>query len=237
MKKLLALTLIALGVVFAPSGSEAYADGTTYYVSLAGNDANSGTATTKPWKTIAKVNATTFGPGDKILFQGGYQFPGSISFAEGEGGTAAQPITISSYGTGQATIAAGDQVGLSVYNAGGYVVSNLRFVGSGSGRNKARGIGFYTDLDGDVKLEYLRIDKVTVNGFHWGGVEIGGWNGTTGYRDVRITNVTAYDNGWAGVIVYGKEHYSHADVYVGNVRAYNNPGIAGGDFDSATASS
>ena len=232
MKKLFVLTLMAFAAALAPLGREAHAEGTTYYVSPIGNDANPGTSTTQPWKTIAKVNATAFKPGDKILFQGGRQFSGALSFDEGEGGTSTQPITISSYGSGQATIAAGDRAGLSAYNAGGYVVSNLRFVGSGSARNRARGIGFYTDLDGDVKLEYLRVDNVTVNGFHWGGVEIGGWNGTTGYRDVRITNVTAYDNGWAGIIVYGKEQYSHADVYVRNVRTYNNPGIPGEDFDS-----
>src|SRR5262249_55044824 len=43
----------------------------TFYVSPTGNDANNGTDPLTPWKTLAKVNATVFAPGDTILFQRG----------------------------------------------------------------------------------------------------------------------------------------------------------------------
>jgi hypothetical protein len=43
----------------------------TYYVSTNGNDSYNGTSVSTPWKTIAKVNAQTLLPGDKVLFQAG----------------------------------------------------------------------------------------------------------------------------------------------------------------------
>jgi hypothetical protein len=45
----------------------------TYYVSSsAGNDSNSGTATSAAWKTLAKVNGSTFVAGDRILLARGH---------------------------------------------------------------------------------------------------------------------------------------------------------------------
>lgn len=41
---------------------------TTYFVSNNGDDANSGLSSADPWLTINKVNASTFLPGDSILF-------------------------------------------------------------------------------------------------------------------------------------------------------------------------
>src|SRR5947208_16534051 len=46
----------------------------TYYVSATGNDSASGTSPQAAWKTIARVNAKDFNPGDRVLFQGGKTF-------------------------------------------------------------------------------------------------------------------------------------------------------------------
>ncbi len=43
---------------------------TTYYISIStGNDSNSGTLASLPWKTLNKVNSFSFSPGDSILFK------------------------------------------------------------------------------------------------------------------------------------------------------------------------
>ena len=53
---------------------------TTYYVSSStGDDANAGTSTSVPWKTIAHVNGQTFQPGDSILFKRGDVWNESLS--------------------------------------------------------------------------------------------------------------------------------------------------------------
>ena len=50
--------------------SEAWA--ATYYIDTTnGNDKNDGLSEPSPWKTIAKVNALRFNPGDQILFKRG----------------------------------------------------------------------------------------------------------------------------------------------------------------------
>jgi hypothetical protein len=71
--------------------------GTTYYVSTSGSDANSGTDASSPWQSLAKVDATTFQPGDRILFEDGDSWTGQL-WPKGSG-TADAPITLGSYGS------------------------------------------------------------------------------------------------------------------------------------------
>lgn len=71
--------------------------GATYYVdSLNGVDSNPGTSPTWAWRTIAKVNLTTFRPGDAILFRRGREWREQliVSCSGREG----RPITYASYG-------------------------------------------------------------------------------------------------------------------------------------------
>jgi uncharacterized repeat protein (TIGR02059 family) len=49
----------------------AIASATNYYVSSSGNDSNNGLSSSTPWKTIAKVNASSFATGDSIFFKRG----------------------------------------------------------------------------------------------------------------------------------------------------------------------
>jgi hypothetical protein len=76
---------------------------TIYYVSSSGNDANNGTSTATPWKTIAKVNsvwaAGTFAPGDQILFKRGDTWTGE-TIVPTESGTSGNHIFIGAYSTG-----------------------------------------------------------------------------------------------------------------------------------------
>ena len=66
--------------------------GTKYYVSPNGSDSNNGTSPYYPWKSIAKVNATTLKSGDAVLFERGGEYRGKI--------TATAGVTYSAYGTG-----------------------------------------------------------------------------------------------------------------------------------------
>jgi hypothetical protein len=69
----------------------------TYYVSITGSDTNPGTQA-QPWKTIAKVNASSFSPGDSILFKRGETW--SETLIPPSSGSAGSPITFGAYGTG-----------------------------------------------------------------------------------------------------------------------------------------
>lgn len=202
--------------------------GTTYYVSPSGKDSNRGTSPTSAWRSISKVNSLRFQPGDRILFEGGATYTGQLYFDAQDVGTASNPIVISSYGNGlRAKIDSGNSSGFFAYNTGGYSISDLSFIGSGSTTNNADGISFYNDLPGNVKLDYIQIKNVDVSGFKKYGVSIGGWNNQSGYRNVSINNSATHDNGKGGILTYAQTLNVNENVYIGRVQAYNNFGIAG----------
>lgn len=98
---LIALALIAalMGATLTASPASA-AGGVAYYVdSQSGNDANSGTSAAAAWKSLDKVNLTTFQPGDSILLASGSSWTGAQLWPKGSGSAGAD-ITIDSYGSG-----------------------------------------------------------------------------------------------------------------------------------------
>ncbi|GMQ61954.1 CBM96 family carbohydrate-binding protein [Vallitalea maricola] len=79
------------------------ATGTTYYVdSLNGDDSQSGTNEASAWKTLDKVNSTTFQSGDKILFKAGCVWNGQL-WLKGSGAEG-NPIIVDKYGVGDKPI-------------------------------------------------------------------------------------------------------------------------------------
>ena len=49
-----------------------------YYVSLLGNDSNSGLSEKQPWRSIERVNATQLLPGDSVWFKADQTFFGNL---------------------------------------------------------------------------------------------------------------------------------------------------------------
>ena len=89
----------------------AIASATNYYVSSAGNDANNGLSSTTSWKTIAKVNSTSFSPGDIIYFNKGEIWRETLTVPSS--GSSGANITFSSYGTGVDPIISGSDLDIS----------------------------------------------------------------------------------------------------------------------------
>ena len=100
-----------------------------YYVSVSGNDSKSGSSAATAWKTISRVNQNQYVPGDRILFQGGEAFPGTLNFRNTSAGTAAMPIVITSYGTSRAIIQGGSGYAFRAYNTAGFVISTSTLPG------------------------------------------------------------------------------------------------------------
>lgn len=206
--------------------------GATYYVSPSGSDKAHGTSPRAAWRTVHRANQTRYAPGDSVLLQGGEVFPGRVYLDQSSMGTPEMPITISSWGTGRATIAAPENSGaIYIYNTAGIRISNLNVTGNLNSTNRPNGIMFYNDLPNDTKLSGIRISDVEASGFNGQGISIGGWNGKSGFADVRITNVIVHDNTLSGINVWGPDDasrpgYAHRNVYIGYSKAYNNPGVA-----------
>lgn len=68
----------------------------TYYVSSDGNDGASGLSVADAWRSLDKINSTTFRPGDRILLRSGDEWKGQIVLKGS--GSEGNPITLSSFG-------------------------------------------------------------------------------------------------------------------------------------------
>jgi parallel beta-helix repeat protein len=88
----------------------------TYYVdSQLGNDNASGQSAATPWKTIAKVNASAFQPGDRILFVSGRIWREQLVVPSS--GAPGSPIVFDTIGSGSLPVISGaDLVPLSAWS-------------------------------------------------------------------------------------------------------------------------
>jgi hypothetical protein len=104
MKKIVIVILsIVLIIIFFILNSDVSA--TTYYISTTGNDASNGLTPSTAWKTMAKVNVTSFKPGDSILFKRGdiwnlFNENNTTGLVADNSGKKGSRIVYGAYGTG-----------------------------------------------------------------------------------------------------------------------------------------
>ncbi len=161
-----------------------------YYVAENGDDSKDGKSPETAWKSLDKVNSTTFAPGDVIHFKGGNVWTGQL-WPKGSG-TSENRITLTSYGegrpringngTGRATVDADETRGDTNSNSKEQVVSGAiqlvdqeywiienfevtnKRVGYASNRS---GILIYNSMpDPNSKAQYLRGITVRNNYVH-----------------------------------------------------------------------
>lgn len=224
--------VLAIGLFVFAAGKKtdkrilAQITGTTYYVSPTGNDGNSGTSASYPWKTIDRLNSVNLQGGDGILFETNQTFDGKLYFDAQDTGTETSPIIVSTYGSsGKATIRNTSDVALFTYNTQGLEFSHLIFQGPGRTNSNKDGVNIYNDLANNTKLRHIYFDDIEVKDFGLNGLSLGGWNGTSGFENVQISNSSFHDNGKNGLVVYGQSLYSNKNVRVFYSRAFNNSGI------------
>lgn len=203
----------------------------TYYISPNGNDNAAGTSPSTAWKTISKLNGINIPAGAVILFEGGGVFQGSISLDVNDGNDVANPITISSYGSGRATIQSGAGTGLYAYNTKGVHISNLVFEGSGMALNATDGVKFYTDLGGNIKLANIQISNTEIRNYGLVGLNISSYNYNTGFKDVVIDSVHIHDVKQNGLFISGYTAsnfvgWCHQNVTIRNSEVNSVPGYA-----------
>jgi len=105
------ICLFAFGqVMFGPGMGRAAAEGKgrTFYVDASGgSDANDGMSPASAWRTLGRVNAGAFAPGDSVLFKRGEAWRGALKFPSS--GSPSAPITIGAYGVGERPILKGSR--------------------------------------------------------------------------------------------------------------------------------
>jgi hypothetical protein len=182
-------------------------------------------------RTIDRVNQQSFLPGDLIQFQGGASFRGNLNFGppnEGIGSPNA-PITITSYGTGTATILAGAGTGISIQDVQGIHIANLNITGSGLNTNVGYGILIFNDLPA-TPLSNYNIQNVDITGFGSNSGFGNGWGiwiaGVPSMIDnLSITDSKVHANGNGGIMIDVA-----SNIHISHVSMYDNSGIANTAF-------
>jgi hypothetical protein len=155
----------------------------TYYVdSVDGNDTYNGTSTSTPWKTLAKVNSTTFVAGDQILFKADGIWTGTLN-PKGSGASG-NPIFIDMYESGQKPIIDGNGVtgngAVYLYNQEYWDINNLEITNDAAAEGDRRGVYLSAKNFGTVDHLYVRnlyihnikgiVDETSMEGKRTGGI-------------------------------------------------------------------
>lgn len=134
---------------------------TNYYISPSGSDAGSGHSATTAWRTLTKVNAVTFHPGDRILFQAGGIWNGQL--APLGSGAEGRPIVIDKYGGDVLPVIHGPGInhsaGILLTNRSYWEVNNLEITNTQTSGGTARLAGIAVagpDSAGSVQHIYIR---------------------------------------------------------------------------------
>jgi hypothetical protein len=167
----------------------------SYYVDCSA--ANNGTGTqSSPWNTLASVSATTFKPGDKILFNRGTTCSGILEPLGS--GTTRSPIVIDAYGTGPQPIIDGGMNTAAVQLVGqqGWEINNLEIVGGNQ-------YGVYiAGIAPNTSYSHFRMTNLNVHGAHYVStttndsdeilITIG--NAGESFNDVVLDGVAVHDS-------------------------------------------
>ena len=134
------------------------ATNTVYYISTSGNDNANGLTPSKAWKTVSKVNSSTFLPGDSILFKRGNMWNDQLVIPSS--GTPNGYITFGAYGSGKKPVLNGNglilprnQGLIEIHQNKEYVIiENFRIINAGIGhRNDNSGINFAFSTHGIIR--------------------------------------------------------------------------------------
>ena len=182
---------------------------TTYYVdAIQGNDKNRGTSITSPWKSLNKINTSSFLPSDKILFKRDQSWVGRLVVPSS--GSKNGMITIGDYGTGNKPIIKGDNINYAVLLDGKNYISlqNLEII-------NPKGQGLIITQSNDNGL--ITIDSCDIHDNLKNGITIQDRGNT------MITNCRIYSNEYNGISVYySNDTGSWSDIKGDNMKLLNN---------------
>src|SRR5918995_1777651 len=203
----------------------------TYYVDCAsGSDAAAGTTAEAAWRTTARVSATTFAPGDAVLFHRGTRCSGML-WPKGSG-EAGRPIRIGSYGRGALPVidGGGEQAALKLFNQQGWEIEKIETTGGSpygiyiggdmgllrhfrlrnavvhhvTGRVKAKASGLVViQASGSATMENVVVDGVIAHHTtQWAGVLVQGASRENRARDVVVRNTVVHDVFGDGIVLF-----------------------------------
>lgn len=206
----------------------------TYYVDcLSGSDSAGGTSLSTAWRTLDKLAAMTFAPGDSILLKRGTSCAGQLS-PKGSGDPE-RPIRIGAYGSGALPLidAGNAESAIKLFNQRYWVIEALETKGgkpygifvsgtqrelrgfvlknlvvhdvSGEPKSKVTGLVVFTAPEG-VQMDDVLIDGITAyNTTQWAGIIVSGASREHRIRNVTIRNSIVHDVYGDGIVMFSVE--------------------------------
>ncbi len=196
--RLAIITIFLLTLFRAPLSA------TDYYIDcVAGSDQGAGRSAGEAWRSLDKINATTFVPGDSILLKRGSRCTGKL-WPKGSG-QEGRPIRIGAYGKGALPVidGSGHEAALKLFNQQYWHIENLETTGGdpyGVLVSGERGTLRHFRLTNLVVHDVTGQVKTKSSGlvvFKSGGSD-------QTFDDILIDGVTAYNTTqWSGIMVLG----------------------------------
>ncbi len=213
-----------------------------YFVHPLGSDSNPGTGRrpTQAWQTIGKVNGANLNAGDSVFFFAGATFTGNLFLNALDTASPTNPLTITSYGPGRATISSGNSAAIFASTVEGINITNLIMVGSGMFNNSSTGVHFLNPKTDGTMLRHFHVNNVEVSGYGSTGMLFESAYGNGYMQDIRVTNSVFHHNLNGGIQTIGPGGASTGvfyrtifDVYIAYVTIYDNAGVTLGGVDGA----
>ncbi|MGB3150760.1 MAG: putative Ig domain-containing protein [Maribacter sp.] len=193
-----------------------------FYVSNSGNDSNPGTQS-QPWRN-GYLHIDELQAGDALLYRGGQNFSETLIFDESFNTSASQPLKISSYGSGRATLKPVDDSAIIVKNNAGFEITNINAEGTQS-YNDFGGITFRITEDFTGTKDYVLIENVEVSDFYGEGIFFGGF-GTGKITNITVRNVESHHNVFGGMVSYAAfaPDYNFVNMLIEDCHFHDNYG-------------
>lgn len=189
-----------------------------YHVdSASGNDSRSGLSPAEAWRSLEKVNAQTFRPGDEILLKRGGRWHGTLHPLGS--GTSAQPIRLAAYGEGaRPIIDGGAGPAVLLYNQDAWIIESLEVTNNKDSKQDALKV-----WAGPRRPHYhlIRIRDCVAHDAGLSGIHVG--EGTYGnYDDVIIEDCASFNNQDSGIFIQGKDFAEVRGLAIRRSVAYGN---------------
>ena len=206
------LLSLALLIVCLPARATRY-----YLDATSGNDVRSGLSPAQAWRSLEKVKATVFQPGDEIVLKRGERWQGTLQ-PKGSG-TPEQPIRLGAYGEGaRPFLDGGPGPAVFIHNQDAWVIESLEVTNHKDSKQDA--LKVWADPR-RPHFHFIRIRDCVAHDAGGSGIHVG--EGTYGnYDDVVIEDCVSFNNQDSGIFIQGNDFAEVRGLAIRRSVAYAN---------------
>ncbi|MFC4992329.1 right-handed parallel beta-helix repeat-containing protein [Rubritalea tangerina] len=135
-----------------------------YFVSNRhGNDKNDGRSPQSPWRSLNKLNTSTFQPGDTIHLESDTTYRGTLTLKDS--GSKKHPITLTNYGKGakpHINALGNSPAAVHIKNAQGWIIKNLHLSNTGKTKRWLR-YGIFIENTSLPTATFFHLNNLTIS--------------------------------------------------------------------------